>query len=211
MITNFWLISVVLCLAAAGFVLIPLFRHRSTDDGQADRSLLNVELYRERLAELEKNQLDGEITAEQFASLKLELEQNLLNETAMRDESNPETAVGNDMLGAQSRKIPRLVLAAALLVPLFAVTAYSDFGLSWGSINDLELASQFKTTSPHDNDGMRGSILRLAKRLENQPENHDGWFLLGQSYKNLGEFEKSAYAYQHLHEKLLDDAGLNGY
>ena len=86
MITNFWLISVVLCLVAAGFVLIPLFRHRPADDGQADRSLLNVELYRERLAELEKNQLEGEITAEQFASLKLELEHNLLSETEMRDE-----------------------------------------------------------------------------------------------------------------------------
>ena len=211
MITNFWLISVVLCLAAAGFVLIPLFRHRPTDDGQADRSLLNVELYRERLAELEKNQLEDEITAEQFASLKLELEQNLLSETAMRDEGNPETAVGNAMSGAQSRKIPKLVLTAALLVPLFAVTAYSDFGLSWGAINDLEIASQFKTTSPHDNDGMRGSILRLAKRLENQPENHDGWFLLGQSYMNLGEFEKSAGAYQHLLEKFPEDAGLSGY
>ena len=211
MITNFWLISVVLCLVAAGFVLIPLFRHRPTEDGQADRSLLNVELYRERLAELEKNQLEGEITAEQFASLKLELEQNLLSETAMRDEGNPETADGNAMSGAQSRKIPKLVLTAALLVPLFAVTAYSDFGLSWGAINDLELASQFKTTSPHDNDGMRGSILRLAKRLENQPENHDGWFLLGQSYMNLGEFEKSAGAYQHLLEKFPEDAGLSGY
>ena len=211
MITNFWLISVVLCLVAAGFVLIPLFRHRPTEDGQADRSLLNVELYRERLAELEKNQLEDEITAEQFASLKLELEQNLLSETAMRDEGNPETAVGNAMSGAQSRKIPKLVLTAALLVPLFAVTAYSDFGLSWGAINDLELASQFKTTSPHDNDGMRGSILRLAKRLENQPENHDGWFLLGQSYMNLGEFEKSAGAYQHLLEKFPEDAGLSGY
>ena len=211
MITNFWLISVVLCLVAAGFVLIPLFRHRPTDDGQADRSLLNVELYRERLAELENNQLEGEITAEQFASLKLELEQNLLSETAMRDEGNPETADGNAMSGAQSRKIPKLVLTAALLVPLFAVTAYSDFGLSWGAINDLELASQFKTTSPHDNDGMRGSILRLAKRLENQPENHDGWFLLGQSYMNLGEFEKSAGAYQHLLEKFPEDAGLSGY
>jgi len=211
MITNFWLISVVLCLVAAGFVLIPLFRHRPTDDGQADRSLLNVELYRERLAELENNQLEGEITAEQFASLKLELEQNLLSETAMRDEGNPETADGNAMSGAQSRKMPKLVLTAALLVPLFAVTAYSDFGLSWGAINDLELASQFKTTSPHDNDGMRGSILRLAKRLENQPENHDGWFLLGQSYMNLGEFEKSAGAYQHLLEKFPEDAGLSGY
>ena len=181
------------------------------EDGQADRSLLNVELYRERLAELENNQLEGEITAEQFASLKLELEQNLLSETAMRDEGNPETADGNAMSGAQSRKIPKLVLTAALLVPLFAVTAYSDFGLSWGAINDLELASQFKTTSPHDNDGMRGSILRLAKRLENQPENHDGWFLLGQSYMNLGEFEKSAGAYQHLLEKFPEDAGLSGY
>lgn len=211
MITNFWLISVVLCLAAAGFVLIPLFRHRPTEDGQADRSLLNVELYRERLAELENNQLEGEITAEQFASLKLELEHNLLSETEMRDEGTPETAYGNAMSGAQSRKIPKLVLTAALLVPLFAVTAYSDFGLSWGAINDLELASQFKTTSPHDNDGMRGSILRLAKRLENQPENHDGWFLLGQSYMNLGEFEKSAGAYQHLLEKFPEDAGLSGY
>jgi len=211
MITNFWLIAVVLCLAAASFVLIPLFRHRATDDGQADRSQLNVELYRERLAELEKNQFEGEITSEQFASLKLELEQNLLSETAMQDEGDPETAVGDSMSVGQGNKISRLVLAAALLVPLFAVTAYSDFGLSWGAINDLELASEFKTASPHDNDGMRGSVLRLAKRLENQPENHDGWFLLGQSYMNMGEFEKSADAYQHLLEQFPQDPGLSGY
>ncbi len=211
MITNFWFIAIVLCLVAAGFILIPLFRHRAANGVDTNRSLLNVALYRERLAELEQSQAEGEVTTEQFTLLKLELEQNLLSETALQGESEDQNFATNPATTDADRGISKLVLTVALLVPLFAVTAYSDFGLSWGAINDLELSSEFKNTNPHDNDGMRGSILKLAKRLENQPENHDGWFLLGQSYMSLGEFEKSADAYRHLLDQFPQDSGLSAY
>ncbi len=213
MITDFWFIAAALSLAAVGFVLVPLFRHRNadSDNNEPNRSLLNVELYRERLIELEQSELEGEVTPEQFASLKLELEQNLLSETAMQDAQDDKTTVEGVASDAQSRGIPKLVITVAFLVPLFAVTAYSDFGLSWGAINDLELSGEFQRTQAHDNDGMRNNILKLAKRLERQPENHDGWFLLAQSYMNQGEFEKSADAYRHLLDQFPQDSGLSVY
>ncbi|MFT4712612.1 MAG: cytochrome c-type biogenesis protein CcmH [Candidatus Azotimanducaceae bacterium] len=210
MITNFWFIAVVLCVVAAAFVLLPLFRYRSTATVvDTDRSQLNVDLYRERLAELEQSLKDGDVTAEQFAQLKLELEYNLLSETALQD---AEAGQGGGSFGNGSSKgVSKLVLSIAILVPVFAVTAYSDFGLSWGAINDLELSKEFKQTDSHDSGTMRSSIIKLAIRLENQPENHDGWFLLGQSYMNLGEFEKSADAYRHLLDQFPQDSGLSAH
>ena len=210
MITNFWFIAVVLCVVAAAFVLLPLFRYRSTIKvADTDRSQLNVALYRERLAELALSLEDGDVTAEQFAQLKLELEYNLLNETALQDS---ESGQGGDFVDHSSAKgLPKLVLSLAILVPLFAVTAYSDFGLSWGAINDLELSKEFRSEKSHEDGSMRSSIIKLAIRLENQPENHDGWFLLGQSYMNLGEFEKSADAYRHLFDQFPQDSGLSAY
>ena len=58
MITDFWFIAAALSLAAVGFVLVPLFRHRNadSDNNEPNRSLLNVELYRERLIELEQSE-----------------------------------------------------------------------------------------------------------------------------------------------------------
>lgn len=210
MITNFWFIAVVLCVVAAAFVLLPLFRHRSTVPvADTDRSQLNVDLYRERLAELEQSLKDGDVSAEEFAQLKLELEYNLLNETALQD-AEAEQA-GELVDNGSSKGLSKLVLSLAILVPLFAVTAYSDFGLSWGRINDLELSKEFKGDNSHDDGSMRSSIIKLAIRLENQPENHDGWFLLGQSYMNLGEFEKSADAYRHLLDQFPQDSGLSAY
>jgi len=210
MITNFWFIAVVLCAVAVGFILLPLFRSRVSTEPDNDRKQLNVELYRERMAELEQSLADGDVSAEQFAQLKLELGQNLLSETDLQV-SNP--GVANDQLpaGDSGRGLSKLVLTISAIVPLFAILAYSDYGLSWGAINDLELSKEFQSTNAHDDDGMRGSIIKLAKRLENQPENHDGWFLLGQSYMSLGEFEKSADAYRHLLDQFPQDPGLGAY
>lgn len=204
MTTNFWIIAILLGAAAAAFVLLPLYRGRARqDDKGEDRAGINVGLYEERLAEL-RDALDaGDIDQDAFDDLHAELQKNLLQDTGDYADAPGELKTGAGHLP--------VVLAA--LVPLFAIFAYSEFGLSWGAIGDLELAREFGATggTPHEMSGMEQSVARLAKRLETQPDNDQGWFLLAQSYMNLELYGKAAEAYRHIAERYPEDPDISAY
>lgn len=208
MTTTFWIIAILLGVLAAVFVLLPLYtgRARQDDEGEIeprDRTGINVGLYEERLAELREALEAGEIDQDAFDDLHAELQKNLLQDTGDNvDSSNP--------LQPGAGRLP-LVLAA--LVPVFAIFAYSELGLSWGSIGDLELARELGTTSanPHDVSGIEQSVAKLAQRLRSQPDNDQGWFLLAQSYMNLELYQKAAEAYGHIAERYPQDPDISAY
>ena len=102
-------------------------------------------------------------------------------------------------------------LITAIIIPLFAVVAYSDAGLSWGAIGDLALAEEMRAVQPHGKVGMANSVDKLAEKLKTQPENTQGWFLLAQSYLNMGEFKKSAEAFKFLTNQFPQDHTLASY
>ncbi|MEX2489275.1 MAG: c-type cytochrome biogenesis protein CcmI [Pseudomonadales bacterium] len=196
----FWVLVSILGVVAAAFVIVPLYLHRNRSASDS-RVSVNVDIYEERLAELQASFESGDIDEEEFAHLKTELQKNLLS-----DADDPEQAVheGN----TNYRGVP---IAAALLVPLFAFLAYSDWGLSWGAIQDHRIAEELQSQDPHDVEDMGGTVRRLEKRLVSQPDNHQGWYLLGQSYMSMGRHEKAVEAFQHLQKSFPEDAGLLAY
>lgn len=198
--TLFWILALCLCLLAAGFVLLPvLFNQASVI--RRDRDDQNVAIYAERLSEYQLSLKKGEIDDGEFGLLELELKKNLLSET---NEANE--AIASEV--ASSRRLP---MAMAFLVPVFALILYSDIGLSLGAIEDVVLAEEIKRADPHDTKGMGDSVEKLAAKLKSQPDNHEGWFLLAQSYLNMAEFEKSAAAFKFLMDKFPQDHGLASY
>jgi cytochrome c-type biogenesis protein CcmH len=63
-----------------------------------------------------------------------------------------------------------------------------------------------ESMSPEDRDAMiRDMVVGLAARLENQPDDLEGWRMLGRSYRVLGELAKAADAYGRVAEALPDD------
>jgi cytochrome c-type biogenesis protein CcmH len=63
--------------------------------------------------------------------------------------------------------------------------------------------------SPEQQQAMiRGMVGRLAARLEDQPDDAQGWRMLGRSYAVLGEPEKAAEAYGRAAQLLPDDPGV---
>ena len=123
-----------------------------------------------------------------------------------RDRDDQNVAIYAERLS--SRRLP---MAMAFLVPVFALILYSDIGLSLGAIEDVVLAEEIKRADPHDTKGMGDSVEKLAAKLKSQPDNHEGWFLLAQSYLNMAEFEKSAAAFKFLMDKFPQDHGLASY
>jgi cytochrome c-type biogenesis protein CcmH len=201
---TFWLMASGLCLVALGFVLIPLYLSRSevveAENAKAQRTDMNVAIFAERQGEYRQSLEQGDITAAEFDLLEIELKKNLLQEA--------DTSSDPAKLEKQSRTLP---LVLGLCVPLFAFIAYSDAGLSWGAMTDLELAQELNSPEGHDEGDVLASVIKLAKRLESQPDNIEGWFLLAQSYSNVQQYEKSAETFAYLLTKFPRDPSLSTY
>lgn len=112
----FWLCAVALVAMAAAAVLVPLWRGGKTPAADRPEPRLNTALFRERLAELERDYAAERLTEAQHLELRTELERNLLAE---------------EDAGAQPPRPPKstaamtaLGVAAALLLPLAGLGYY---------------------------------------------------------------------------------------
>lgn len=177
----FWLIAILLGLISSLFVLAPLLlgRSRSYSDERAD---INLSLYRERIGELDVVEDPGEV-----AALELEAKKALLSDTA-DDQQSSFSLVGDR----------RYSIAAALLVPIFALIVYADFGLGRGSLPDVGLAQAMLESDPSDPAGYRYFIQQVEERVKQKPDDPDTLFLLARGYSNLGDYEKAVPAYEKL-------------
>lgn len=197
---SFWLLAVLLCAVAAAFILVPLFVRRRNRAGGADRTHTNVDIYEDRVAELKTSLDANEIDTAEFALLKAELQKTLLDDTAGATSETP-------VMGGPGR----LPIILAVLVPAFALFAYSGIGLNWGAIDDVQLAQRISKTDPHSKSSMESDVTRLARQLEHEPDNDQGWFLLAQSYMNLELYDKAANSFQHLLNRYPEDYNLSSY
>ena len=187
----FWLIAILMGLIASAFILAPLLlgRSRTYRDQRAD---INLSLYRERI-----NELAVAGNPEEVAALELEAKKTLLSDTA----ANPESSLR--LVGDR-----RYSLAAALLVPVFALVVYADFGLGRGALPDVGLAQAMLESDPSDPAGYRYFIQQVEQRAEQRPDDPDLLFLLASGYANLGDYGKAAPAYGKLLEHFPGDPNL---
>jgi cytochrome c-type biogenesis protein CcmH len=213
---TFWIVALLLSLLASAFVLLPMFVSARTTDkevsGDQARSAINIEIFKQRLGELEASRAELAMTDEGFEQLKVELEQELLSNVQSGQESPAATAAADS--GSFRLLIP-LVFAA--VIPLLAVFFYADWGLSYGSISDVAVArelDQVRETgreAGHTRQEMVGVIQRLRESLSRQPENDEGWMLLARSLVSMGEYEQSADAFKQLLGRYPRDALLRSY
>lgn len=174
--TIFWLYAGLLFAAALAFILVPQLRfpRRRID---ANRTRLNVGLYRERLRELETQHDDGTLDAVQIEAGRVEAARDLLD-----DAQGPEHTVGAPL----SRAIP---LVAALSTPLLALVLY----LHWGSLDQLMLARQ---PAGHSAQSIEKITTRLKALLAATPDSAEGWSLLGRAYMAQERMADAARAFE---------------
>lgn len=192
-----WMMIAALCLLASAFLLLPLLAKGKTQ--KIDRQDLNLSLYTQRLEELEKDVL----TEGQYDFIKKELQQNLLGDV----DGGGKEDERQEPVQTAARESNLAVYVLALLLPVLAVVFYSDWGLSWGSSTDLAVATDLKEFSRHP-EKLPPALDKLAVLLESQPDNHEGWYLLGQSSLAVGNYAQAANAYGYLVKQYKDDHNL---
>ena len=76
---------------------------------------------------------------------------------------------------------------------------------------NVALAEELQTQSSSDDVALAKNLEALAERLKDQPDNDKGWYMLGRSYLNMGNYEQSAAAFAHMLSKFKDDHSLSAY
>ena len=173
-------LAIGLLLLTLWFLLRPLWR---ATEANADRTALNKNLYRERAAEIEQLFAAGSIDADEKARRDAENARRLLADT---------DAVERRGVTEPLRKPLLLVLAVAL--PLVAGLLYGKLGhypqvQAWQSLDASALSK--------GDSNMSDMLLLLRSRLHDDPEDLDGWYLLGRTYLSLQRPHEALQAFMH--------------
>lgn len=187
-----WGAIALLTLIAVAVVFLPLLRagRLARRDEAEDRQHQNIDIYRERLAELESERASGTLDDDNFEVLKLELERNLLIDA----EDNRTPVLKAVRPGAAQLTT---VVLLALLIPVAAIGLYDRIGRA----DDLERAM-----NPPQMPTLEQAIAELKRELEANPDNAEGWYLLGTTYVNQGRFDEGLDAFRRVAEILPPEA-----
>jgi len=184
---TFWIVGGLFVVMAVLLVVPPLLRRGSGD--RVSRSAANVAIYRDQLRELEADLRAGSLSAELYDQAHREIEARLLE-----DLSRPDGAAVQRWRGA--------AVALALAIPVCAVGLYFIVG------NPQAMAPQAAGSPDHglSKQQIEALVEGLAARLKADPENAEGWSMLGRSYSVLGRFDEAAKAYANAVERRPGDA-----
>jgi len=194
----FWVLSAVLGAAALALALRPLLKLRSLqgrqDDGRGvsrdtnerSRDAVNLAVHRDQLRELDGDLAAGKLAQTDYDQARRELEKRLLEDVP----GAASTAKPSGAKAPGGRGGYRPAAMAGILVPVLAVGIY----FAVGNPRAIGLADPHAGASitPRQVEEM---VERLAARLNENPEDLEGWKMLGRSLGVLGRFAESANAY----------------
>lgn len=194
-----WVGIALLTLLALSFVFVPFIQAKKAQSTAitADRTRKNIEIFEERLSELDAERVAGNLQDEDYQELKLELEKNLLEDAS--DEVIPVTSstIGSKQLVA--------VTFMALLIPLTAFGLYFQHGSARQLQINIEHPEQLRVQNG-EQPTVEEAIQMLVNELEANPENAEGWYILATTYMSLGEYDKGVASFKHVLDVLPEDA-----
>lgn len=161
-IFTFWLAAMLLCLAALALLLPPLIRRQG---GSQRRDI------ERQLADLKRRRDRGDIDSVAYDSERDALSRRLIDAL---EHTGPAPATG-------------MALTLALLLPAAALTLYFMVGKPQAlSPASASAAATSGNDVPPDLDQ---AIASLEQRLQQRPDDIDGWLLLARTYRSLERFD----------------------
>jgi cytochrome c-type biogenesis protein CcmH len=189
----FWLICAGLVAVALAFVLPPLLQGASQADNATDKKEANIDVYRDQISELEADLANGIVSQEQYQQDRDEIERRLLDDVSTADDppaKKSKPAIAN--------RRPAYLVAVA--IPAIAVVMYLIVGNSAAVSGTAASQAQPPFAGSQGNgemtqQGIAANVAKLAKRLEQNPADAEGWAMLGRSYMTLQKFSEASDAY----------------
>ena len=164
---------------ALAMLLTPLFLARR---GAASREAYDLAVYRDQLAEIERDLARGVLAAEHAEAARAEIARRIL---ALKP-AEAETGSGT---------MPRAAaIVAILLLPVAAWALYWQLGSP--SLADQPFAERTAAGPQSAAIDMNEALARLVAHLKEHPEDLTGWLLLARSEMSLGQYQEAVEAYR---------------
>ena len=176
--TLFWLAAAAITLIGLGFIILPLMRQK--ESAQVSRMQVNKALYESKLEELQADLEQGLLDPSEYQQSEQELQRSLLSDVKVSERFSV----------TQKRSNLGMVVLLTIALPLSAILLYQQFTtyIANDEYNEQQkLAQQAQT--------IQQSIEALEQRLQDKPDDLEGWKILGQSYVVMQQFDKAVGAY----------------
>ncbi|MFP6774355.1 MAG: c-type cytochrome biogenesis protein CcmI [Alphaproteobacteria bacterium] len=195
---NFWLAIGGLTLVVLLPILWPLLRPGKVAPDRLDHDL---EVYRDQLREVEADLTANSVTEREAGEAKREIERRILR--AAEHGSSNEGAIAPSALTA---------VLIALLLPALTLFLYTEIGQPAQPDQPLAARDIAAPTPQNLTDSqskqIEDMVSRLAQRLRDEPDDLDGWTLLGRSQAALGQLDAAANSLRKAVALSKDDADL---
>jgi len=187
----FVIIALGIALCVAAIFLWVLLREKKPVT-QASQAKANAKVYRDQILDLDREHDSGHISDEEWQQSRDELSLRLLEDTSAVDDPAAKTE--------KPAIWTAVILAVAL--PLGSMGMYMWVGQP-EALNPLAL----KTPDQVDPKDLTKMAQTLAEKLQDKPDNLQGWVMLGRTYRTLENFDAALRAYDSA-LKLSDDDDL---
>jgi len=202
--TLFVLSAALLLAVGLSFLLWPLLRGGGASTGR-DRAIIS--LYRDQLRELDSDRAAGTVRDDQYEAGRRDLERRLLQEIAQA------APVSTMTRGRGWTAAAITVLVVALPIGLYLVLGSPD-AIGPRAPEEQAAAGQGEAgaseNAPHaiTPEQVQAMIDELVKRLQQNPDDGEGWAMVARSYSYLRKFPEAVKAYEKASTLLPNDAHL---
>jgi len=168
-------IPAFLLLVLVLFLVLRPFIFSGKNEGTSRRQM-NAAIYREELDKLAAEQVAGTINAQEYEMSHAEMRQRLFQDT---NEEDDKAVMGSTK---------KVVIGVCAFIVLLSSGLYFSLG-------DVVRIAQQSDQKPMSQVGVEKMVADFALKMEKDPDNLQGWAMLGRSYRILGRNEDAAKAY----------------
>jgi cytochrome c-type biogenesis protein CcmH len=186
-----FLFAAMSLVAVTMLMLLRPWQRRNTEQDATVREL-NTRIYRDQIAELDRDLAAGTLTPADHAHSRDELQRRLLDDSALV-QTPP----------AQAQRTRHTTLLLAIAVPLAASGLYAVLGAPQALLPQAAAVS----AGAHDTitDEVDQMVGKLAARLEKNPDDPKGWSMLARSYRVMGRQAEAQAAFAHIGDSINKD------
>ncbi len=195
-----WIVIGALALAAGVALALPLLRPGRP---RPSRDAYDSQVYRDQLAELERDIDRGANSAQEAVSARTEISRRLLAADSAAQEQ-----AANDTRRIAPAEFSGLTVA--LTVPACALAIYAILGSpSLPGRPAQEVRAAHPTTGGAGQQATEAELIaRLARALESRPDDLRGWSLYANSLATTGRYNEAIGAFQRVVKLAPNDAAL---
>ncbi len=196
---NLWITVAGLLMVALLFIFWPLlaFNRRKEAQEHLGQKRDNVDIFKERLQELQNEKAEGLLDESSFHHLEAELEKSLL-----ADVSNEEfTRVKEPALEMRH-------LVATGFISLFVIIASLGLYSVLGRSEDYSIRLAMMEQGELDQNkppSLEEAVAMLEAKLKENPEDLSKWVLLANSYSAMGQYSKAVSTFVRIEKQIGKD------